>query len=292
MSHSIPVREQIVISLGEDAIYTNATGIKQLMTFYHKALAYDNCTIHISLDNLTWLDGNLCALFGALIFQLGKERGITFTIDGAEVSRKCNILFRNEFLPLTNIGKESKASCIPFRSFYATQKDEFVAYLTDDLLVHKGMPEFTEAIKDKLIDDLTELSGNIDKHAETQDPFFVCGQFFPKFQKVVFTVSDVGAGFLPKINLKQPEIVKDSADAILWALKGNSTKDDAPGGTNLKRMKEYFMASNGGIQIITGDASWNSELIENQLYPNGIIKLPNECRGTTINLIFNKNNLS
>ena len=286
------MKNKITIFLGEDSIYTNATGIRQLLTFYYKCKQFNDVTIQIALDNIGWLDGNLCAVLGSLLYRLNKENGLSFLLDAKQVADKCNVLFYNNFLPVElTKGAKAKASCIPFRAFYVHQKDEFINYLSDELLVHPGMPKFSEETKDKLIDDLTEISGNIHKHAETNDPFFVCGQHYYKNGTVNFTVSDLGEGFFPKVKAAKPELIQTDGDAILWAVQGNSTKKDAPGGQGLKKLRQYFEANGGGMHIFTGANGWLSEQSESNLYKNGIVPLPNAYNGASINLIFNKKSL-
>ena len=216
-----------------------------------------------------------------------------FSIDTKQVAEKCDVLFHNNFLPLDlPKGVKAKTSCIPFRAFYPNEKDKFIDYLSDELLVHPGMPKFSEETKEKLIDDLTEISGNIHKHAETEDPFFVCGQHYFKNGTVNFTLSDLGEGFFPKIKAARPEIITNDGDAILWAIQGNSTKKDAPGGQGLKKLRKYFEKNGGAMHIYTGGSGWLSEHSESNLFKNGIIPLPNSYTGTSINLIFNKKSLA
>lgn len=286
--------EIIDIFLGEDNIYTDSVGIKQIMAFYADCKHHKDKTVIIRLDNLNWLDGNLCALLGALLFRLKNENNLTFKIDPNQVEAKCNILFHNDFLPLEEHSKTiKKSSCIPFKGFYPKQKDEFTDYLENDLLSHQSMPQFNSEIKEKLIDDLIEIYGNIDKHAQTDMPFFVCGQYFHKQGIIRFTICDLGIGFYEKIKQQQPEIIQSTSEAILWAVAGNSTKPDAPGGSGLKTLHEYLSNNKGGIQIFSIDANWCSKTMEQNvpLRPKGITQISNIFKGSVISLEFNKKTL-
>jgi hypothetical protein len=284
----------IDVFLGEDRIYTDVSGVRQLLAFYTNCQKYFGEVICIRLDNTQWLDGNLCALLGGLLFRLNKENGLTFSIDARQVSDKFRVLFNNDFLRIEqNTSQYKKSTCMPFKGFLPKQKDEFYKYLENDLLAHQAMPKLKEDIKEKLIDDLTEVYANIDKHAETADPFFVCGQFFSKREAINFTISDLGVGFFKKINEKQPEKVKNSGDAILWAIAGNSTKPDAPGGRGLKNLYDYLDNNHGGMQIYTGENGWCSKTMKtSELFKNGITELRNNYSGAVINLEFNKKSLT
>lgn len=284
---------RVEVFLGNDNIYTDFSGFKQLLNFYDECKKYSNCKIKINLGNLNWLDGNLCAFLGALLYRLKKDNSLSFIMDTEQIIKKCDILFHNDFLPVEqNHALYKKKSCIPFRGLYPKQKDEFIDYLENDLLSHSSMPKFRDATKEKLIDDLVEVYGNIDKHAETIDPFFVCGQYFPSKEAVNFTISDIGVGFFKKINECVPQKVKTCGDAILWAVEGNSTKPDASGGTGLKNLHKYLDLTRGGLQIYTGDAGWCSKTIGTVMFPNGIRTLDSNYIGATINLQFNKKMLT
>jgi hypothetical protein len=281
------------VQLGEDSIYTDVSGFRQLLRFYEECRKFSHTKIYIQLDNVLWLDGNLCAILGALLYRLKKEQNLEFCIDADQVARKCGILFHNNFIPIDqNLSSYKKQSCIPYKGFYSKQKDEFMDYLEHELLVHPAMPKFSELTKEKLIDDLTEVYANIDKHAETDDPFFVCGQYYPRKEMLHFTICDLGVGFFKKINERKPDSIKSCGDAILWAVKGNSTKPDAPGGSGLKNLHEYLDGNLGGLQVYSGDAGWCSKTMKiSTLFPTGITNLRNNFRGATINLEFSKKSL-
>ena len=280
-----------LVYLGQDDIYTNATGLKQLLAFHEDCRRHENCTIPVSLANVQWLDGNMCGVLAGLLYSLSKERGLSFSFDANEVSTKFNnILSRNGFLDIELRGKltNEDKTVLPFQAFHPKDKGGYISYLFEVLLVHEGMPNFTADEQGKIVDDLTELLSNIDLHAGTDHPFFICGQFYPKIGKVKLTVSDLGCGFLPKIAEFTNNTITTAKDAIHWAVNGNTTKQDATGGINLKRMKKYFSSTDGEMHIATGNAYWSTANIGSVLYPDGVMTLPYETLGTTVHLVFNK----
>jgi len=278
------------IALGQDKIYTDATGMKQFLAFHDECRKHVDCTIPISLANIEWIDGNMCAVLAGLLYSLSKERELRFSFDSQEVATKFNnILLRNGFLDVEMIGERNKdITALPFQAFNPKDKDAYISYLFEKLLTHNGMPNFTDDELAKIVDDLTELLSNINLHAQTENPFFICGQFYPAVSKVKVTVSDIGLGFLPKIAAHTKNAINTAKDAITWAVNGNTIKTDATGGINLRRMKDYFTNSGGEMHIVTGNAYWNTANIGTVLYPDGIIEMPHEILGTTIHLVFNK----
>lgn len=279
------------IHLGEDNIHTDATGLKQLLAFHKMCREHTDCTIPVSLANVQWMDGNMCAVLAGLLYSLSKEKNLTFSFNSQEVAEKFNnILLRNGFLNIEMRGRPRKGdgTALPFHAFDPTDKDGYISYLFDVLLVHDGMPKFTDDELGKIVDDLTELLSNINLHAKTDYPFFICGQYYPKTKKVKLTVTDIGVGFLPKIAAHTNNEINNAKDAVLWAVNGNTTKTDATGGINLRRMKEYFIQTDGEMHIITGNAYWNTANIGTVFYPDGIMEMPQEILGTTVHLVFNK----
>ncbi|MEN5195534.1 hypothetical protein [Sphingobacterium faecium] len=281
------------ISLGTASIYSDRSGINQLLDFHYQCLSYNNTSIEICLKNLTWFDGNLCALLGALLYRLNRTNKLSFTIKQEDVEAKFDILIHNDFLPINITSSGKKKSCIPFKGFEVKDKDGFIDYVENEVLRHHAMPKFSEAIIDKLIFDLSELYANIDRHAFTDMPFYMCGQFYPRSGIVKFTICDLGVGFLKNINIIKPEI-SSYAHAIKWAINGNSSKLDAPGGTGLIGLKNYCESNKGKLQIISGDHMWCSETFELKpiLYPEGLMPLKYFFQGAIINLEFNKKALN
>lgn len=283
------------ISLGEDGIYTNATGVKQMLRFYYTCLNFTNCTILIDLSNVSWLDGNMCALLGALLHRLRQDKNIVFKMDGKQVVSSCEILLHNDFLKVAQgDGVLKKKSPIPFKYFSPKDVTGFMTYMENDLLKHTSMPSLKTDVKDKLLDDLGEVFGNIDKHAQTEQPFFVCGQYYPKQHVIRFSICDMGIGFFTNIHRLVPDKVDNAGRAILWALDGNSTKSDAPGGTGLSGLKRYMEDGNGHLQIFTNDYGWCSKTAAGNslIYPDGTIPLGYKYDGAFINLEFSKKALS
>ena len=125
-----------------------------------------------------------------------------------------------------------------------------------------------------------EIFDNVSIHAETPEPIYTCGQYFPQRKEFKFSLVDVGVGFYKKINERNPTITTDLA-AIDWAIKGNSTKKEAKGGSGLKNIMTYCMKNNAHFHIATGKCYWifNGTSISNH-------SIPNPFKGTTIHLVF------
>lgn len=271
----------------KDSLYTDFSGIKRLFNFYHDAAQYYNTTIFIDFYHLTWFDANLSALFGSMLEKLSVENNLKFSTDLTFVKEKFNVLFRNGFLNNGKVFVDEQKSTISFMSFELDDKHGFVNYIENDLLSHRGMPTIEPKTKDNIIDSLIEVFCNIQIHSKSKSPFFVCGQYYPQKGYIVFSIVDLGVGFLPAINIKTNGVINNSFDAIKWALtKGNTTKESKIGGIGLFDLCTYFKESGGNLQIITGDVFWATEIDYNQI---NHYKFDNPYVGSIINLFFNCN---
>src|SRR5690606_24535019 len=130
----------------------------------------------------------------------------------------------------------------------------------------------------RLIDAFLELFCNVQKHARTESPIFACGQFYPNMKRLCFTLVDMGVGYFQPIHEFTNRDVKTPSEAIMWALKGNTTKVGTPGGLGLKEIQKFCTESGSTFVIISGGAYWTNF----QLFPTTVKPF---C-GTIVNVIF------
>ncbi|WP_299058840.1 hypothetical protein [uncultured Polaribacter sp.] len=277
------MENKIVLHLS-DSFYTNFSGIKRLFEFYRTASDYYNETVYLDFYHLNWFDANLSALFGSILSKLTKENNLKFSTDLKYLEQHFNVLFRNGFFRSENTVTDEQKSTVSFRSFLPDDKDGFINYIENDLLNHRGMPDFSETVKDNIIESLIEVFCNIQIHSKSKEPFYVCGQYYPQQDVLTFSMVDLGVGFLPAIENKTKGEVDNDYDAIKWALeKRNTTKIGKPGGLGLFDLNSYFEQTNGNFQIISGDTFWSLEL-ENTVMKK--FHFPNPYVGSILNLFF------
>lgn len=58
------------------------------------------------------------------------------------------------------------------------------------------MTSLPKNMRIKIQHDLIEVLLNIKLHAQTTDPFFVCGQYYPMRKDLILTMIDLGIGFI------------------------------------------------------------------------------------------------
>ena len=69
-----------------------------MFNFYYQCAKFKNRTVNVDLQHVTWIDGNRCAVFGAILYKLQQENNLNFTIDFNQVNSKRNVLFRSGFI--------------------------------------------------------------------------------------------------------------------------------------------------------------------------------------------------
>ncbi len=274
----------------ENQIRTDYSGYSQLANFYHFCKVNPGDHIHIDFSEVNFFDGNLSALLWAIVHKANKENGNTFQTEASVIKERFSILYRNGFLPDPDIVYDERDSTIPIKAFDCKNKVGFSEYIENTLLKHRGISDHLNSLlSEKIADDLLEVFGNTTYHANTTDPFFVGGQYYPKMGVFKFTMVDIGDGFLPRVQRATNGEITDNLEAIKWAVKGNSTKmilDGFPGGLGIQNMHKYCKNNNGVLQIISNDGFWASDL-ENTFFSDGR-RLKNAFQGTTINIIFHK----
>jgi hypothetical protein len=273
----------------ENEVRTDFSGYNQLTRFYNTCLKMpDKQFFHIDFSKINWFDGNMCALLWAMIYDLYQKNNQSFSTDLEIIQGKFDVLLRNGFLKSDTQVHDDRKSTVPLRLFDCQNKEGFCDYVNNTLLNHRGMPDhLDDALRERISEDLLELFCNIQYHANTKDFLFVGGQYYPGKGRLIFTMVDLGEGFLPRIARATKGLISNDLDAISWALKGNSTKlylENCPGGLGLKNIYKYCTENQGVLQVVSGGGFWSSDM-DNTIFEGGrTLSCP--FRGTTINLIF------
>ena len=248
-----------------------------------------NTWVTIDWSGLKYMDANLSAILLAMTYKLKQERGLKFFLDYQQLKGPLSIFWRNGLAHyIYNTNKkpdDERESTIPIKAFKIADVDKFTQFIERDFLKHRGMDGVTFGDKEKVKGSYFEIFNNIEIHAKTQAPLFACGQLFPKQKQLIFTLVDLGVGFLKNIRefTAETDKITKAVDAINWAIKGNSTKEEASGGTGLKKILFYCMKNNGKFHIVSDDCYWQFDGSINHT------KINNPFIGATIHLIFSYN---
>lgn len=264
---------------------TNTSGIRNLLKWYQTASAYRECGVYTCCKELEWLDANLSALWSALIFKLKVENRLYFTMDEANLSGRLSILQRNGFSKPTMTMPTPADSFIRNACFGPDDEARFSQYIKGEMMQQTGLQRLSDELRGLLEWALEELRSNVFRHAQTEHPFFVCGQYYPKLDQLKISLADIGVSFLPPIQQYTGGVITSQADAIRWAVNGKDEKL-GNGGLALKSLKAHFDEHGHQLQIISGDTFWDSGAVGSGMGP--FRSLFTEMPGTVINLLFNK----
>lgn len=129
-----------------------------------------------------------------------------------------------------------------------------------------------------MVEGIYEIFSNAQLHSETQF-IYTCGQFYPKKNKIEFTLVDTGIGFKNRINRRFLRNLS-AEQAIKWAIQDKmTTKERITGGIGLPILKEFIKKNKGMMQIVSNDGfyqfSHNKEVFRSfqGQYPGTIVNL-------------------
>jgi hypothetical protein len=263
---------------------TDTQGIRNLLDWYATVSVHFDTTIYVCCRELDWLDANLAALWSALIYKLEKENNLQIKLDHVSLASRFSILIRNGFSTPEFSAENPPTTFIRNASFGPTEEEAFSDYITGELMQQSQIKNLSPEMRGLLEPNVYELYSNVFKHAGTADPFFVCGQHYPKRNELVISLVDLGQSFLPPIHKCTNGAITTQEASIEWALEGNSELGRKGGGHALKSIKNVFIKEGHALQIVTGNAFWNSSYASSIMGAHRTLAQP--MPGTMVSFIF------
>ncbi len=268
-------------------IVSDYNGYKVLIDFFHYTKDAFLETIEIDFSKTNWFEANLLAALGAILSNLESNlctinlTGLSFKLEG--------IFSKNHFL--SNFGgykiEDYYQTTIKYKKFKPNEEKVFKYYLDNELLSKTALPQMSTGLRKKINESIFEIFNNAIIHGKSND-IFSCGQYYPRNNKLDFTIVDLGKSIKSNVNNYLNKQMKGS-EAIDWAVQeGNTTKNgDTPGGLGLSLIRDFLRLNGGKIQIISCEGYWEQIGIRiNQM------SFENEFDGTIVNLEFNLNDKS
>ena len=230
-------------------------GFEELARLYTKIDAFSPRSIVIDMQATNWIDADMCAPLGGIVCMLERNsRSVEFVITDSKLK---NVLMRNAFL--SHHGGEKTpdpyGTTIAYRRFDIKDEIAFSNYVLNTLTQHIRVINLQDKLQKSFSKNVSEIFNNAVQHSSTQVGIFSCGQFFPKNKNLVFTVADMGIGMRRSVS---GFLRKDmpAIEAIKWAVEGNTTKQEIPGGMGLKLISRFFDSNEGCVRIVSGDGFW------------------------------------
>ena len=257
-------------------------GYKILINFYDEIKDLVADEIILDFGKVGWFEANLTAILGAVINNaLGNFNNIKIK----NLSSKTKEIFeKNHFLGhfggLNIAGIHN--TTIEYKKFKTSEERSFQKYIDEDLLSKKSIPKMSPLLKKEISKSILEIFNNASIHGGCNN-IFSCGQFFPKYKKLDFTIVDIGKTIKKNVSEYLDQELSGE-NAIRWASeKGNTTRrGDIPGGLGFGLIYDFLKKNGGKIQISSADGYL--ELSNNQETGKNF---PYSFPGTIVNLEFN-----
>ncbi len=260
-------------------IQSNFKGYNELIYLFNKASESKDNDIVLSFNKIEWFEGNLSAVLGAILDNLNKSIILTNIPNNIQ-----KIFKKNRFSEFFDVDSrpDKYQTTIEYNKFCVNEIDKFIIYIRTELFSKGILPKMSEQLERKIQENIFEIFNNAREHGKSKE-IYSCGQYFPKYSRLDFTIVDLGVTIKKNVN---DTINKhfSGIDAIEWAVKeGNTTKKGSiPGGLGFSLICEFLKINNGKIQIISSNGFWEQkgQNIERKI-------LDNSYPGTIVNLEFN-----
>jgi hypothetical protein len=254
-------------------------GYQQLAQLYHQ---HKNTQFSlIEVDMHRWFSANLTAALGGILdkLSLGSFNQIRFTHLDPNIR---TILEKNNFLAYYGYPNtpDSHHTTIKYMKLKPSDGQFFNHYVVHQLLSRPELPLLSLALREKITEAIYEIFVNAQMHSNTEF-IYTCGQFYPKKNRLEFTITDTGIGFMDKVNQRFSTNLS-AIEAIKWAVQDrHTTKQNVTGGIGLALLRDFVKLNKGRMQIVSGQGYYEygaaGEIARSMAYP---------FPGATINLQF------
>src|SRR6266446_1641553 len=129
-------------------INSDHAGFAQLIELHARAKDLLFETIEIDMSQATWLDANMCAPFGAILYKISRSLN---TVQLVNLTPKVkSILSKNSFLASYGVARsfDTYGTTIEYKRFEPKDDRYFAAYV-ERHLVGKGMPKMSVGLQKK-----------------------------------------------------------------------------------------------------------------------------------------------
>ena len=240
-------------------VESNFQGFSHLIRLSQETDRLSYSDISIDFKKARWFDANMCAPLGALLYRLSRRLNSVSIINTSTAIEK--ILSKNGFL--SNYGREKRidqwGTTIGYNRFERKDDRYFGAYI-ERHFKNKAIPQMTPVLRKKFWESIFELFSNAVIHSETEMGIFTCGQYYPRQERLDFSIADLGIGI--RKNLENKRGLHYTAEqAIKWAMEGKNTTKTGPipGGLGLKLLREFIKLNQGSIQVASDNGFWEQD---------------------------------
>ncbi len=193
----------------------------------------------------------MCAILGLILDYFSYMKKVEII----NINDDINIFFaRNCFSEKINrcLCEDKYHTSIKYSEFLENRDDDKIGEYIEEILGNRVFFNCNNTIRESLIDCIFELFENAYFHGKA-NYIYTCGQFFPKKEKLIFSIVDFGKT-IPE-NVLKKEFFSQDCECIDWAMGyQNSTKElvnGYPGGSGLFLLEKFIGERNGWLQIVS-----------------------------------------
>ncbi|WP_108819356.1 ATP-binding protein [Pseudovibrio sp. Alg231-02] len=246
------MERNIEVRLRGPEIHTDYTGLNAISSLGSQLVGVENTKITVNLSSIRWMEAHLAPLL-LIIIRHCEARGNWFEFVGVSEKLKL-ILSKNGFFASSS--PDIYNTTLRVTEFHSDAAISFSNY-TRENLARPEMPKMTAALRSKFYEGIDELFANCALHSEA--PINICagGQFYPRSERLCFTIVDGGIG-MDEVIYRRKSIRLSSVNAIDWAMTpGNTTRQgDIPGGLGLKIIRAFIESNSGKLLIVSNSGYW------------------------------------
>ena len=208
--------------------------------------------LNFHFSQTKFLDANMTSPLGAILAHIEQKHGARVYIDIDSIPDQLfYLLRRNRFLLQYGVPAldDHFETTIPYKKFHISDERRFQSYIFGRLN-RERLRRFRVESRPILQRTVFEVYQNAVQHSNSGLGVFVCGQYFPRKGRLLFSISDAGIGIRDSVrNYVRKKWT--SIAALRWALKSsNTTKTGSqPGGLGLDELKDAVHQNGGAIMI-------------------------------------------
>ncbi len=239
----------------------NQEGFSALIALHEQMRKCFLDDIEIDMSGTSWFDADMRAPFGAILYSCGEHLN-TVRLTNIRPTVE-TILSKNGFL--SHYGGEKIpdrwGTTIPYQRFDVQDDRYFASYIETELMRRSELPKMSVGLSKKFRESLFEIFSNAVLHAQTEEGIFGCGQFYPKRNRLDFSVADLGVGIRRKV-VEHTGAEFTPEAAIKWATEDRNTTKGGPipGGLGLKLLGEFIDLNGGSLQIVSDAGFWRRKM--------------------------------
>ncbi len=259
------------------------TGFELLVRLYSALKEPKFANLEIDMSRVGWFDADMCAPLGAVLYRIGSRVNKVSLVHLQPQVEK--ILSKNGFLSHYGhtVIRDTYGTTIPYQRFDAKDDRFFASYVEAKFVRRAELPRMSAGLVKRFRESVFEIFSNAVIHSQSELGIFSCGQFFPRRNRLDFSVADLGIGIRRNV-LDHTGLDLPADQAIVWATSERNTtkRGPIPGGLGLKLLCEFITLNKGRIQIVSDVGYWS---LEHGKVENALLSVP--FPGTVVNVEIN-----